>query len=222
MSLYKFIIFFGTSIILITFFVAVAFLKTEKPNYFKYIFAFVLFGLFISLNTILHTNFGIGRNIIMYAIERVFTLFQFFALGLFFTQLLNKSLYARKIKLLFYISTFIGIILIPIAVLAKAFIYTQIATNLVLIVFCVFYFRDLLNTKPTLILIKSSAFWIVTGIFFVCCISFPIYSLQPFIASNHEYKIVIRKIFSISNMALIVLYFFIIKSYLCLKHPQNL
>ena len=222
MKLHNFIVYFGTAIILIAFFVAISFSKKEKPFYFKYILLFIILGLGVSLNTILNLHLKLGRNLIMFAIERTLMLFQFFALGLFFTALLKKSIFSRKIKLMFYLSSIVGIILIPIAVLANAFLYTQIATNLVLIIFCVFYFRDLLSTKPTLILIKSSAFWIVTGIFFVCSISFPIYSLQPFIANNQEYKSGSPQIFAISNMALIVMYFFIIKSYLCLKHPQNL
>ncbi len=222
MKLHNFIVHFGTGIIFIAFIVAIAFSKKEKPFYFKYILLFIILGFGVSLNTILNLHLKLGRNLIMFAIERALMLFQFFALGLFFSALLKKSIFSRKIKLLFYVSSIIGMILIPIAILANAFLYTQIATNLVLIIFCVFYFRDLLSTKPTLILIKSSAFWIVTGIFFVCCISFPIYSLQPFIANNQEYKSVSTQIFAISNMALIVMYLFIIKSYLCLKHPQNL
>lgn len=214
---------FGTGIIVIAFFLAIIFFKKEKPVYFKYIFLFIIGGLLLSTNTIASNNHAWRNGMkISIVIEQLLLLFQSLMLGLFFFEVLEKSLYKKIIKQLIFLSAIIQIILIIVVHSANIEIRPLIVPNLILLIFCYFYLRDLLNTKPTLILVKSSAFWLVMGILFSSCIGFPVFSLIPFIPNNQEYLNLRNQIFSIANMSLIVLYLFIIKSYLCLKHPQNL
>lgn len=155
------------------------------------------------------------------AIEKVIILFQFVSLGFFFLDILSKSKFLKKIKQLFYLSILIQSCVAIASIKTDIPGYSKISSNLFLIIFSIFYYRDLLDNKPTLILLKSSAFWIVTGIFFYYSVSFPIYSLQPFLGKYSEYQNIKVQIFSISNMALTVMYLLFIKSYLCLKHLQN-
>jgi hypothetical protein len=70
--------------------------------------------------------------------------------------------------------------------------------------------------------VKSSSFWIVIGVIFSSCIGLPVSSLISFIPKNQEYFNMSSQIFSLFNISLIILYLFIIKSYLCLKHPQTI
>lgn len=156
-----------------------------------------------------------------FVIEKAIILFQFLTLGFFYIDILSKSFFLKRTKQLFYLSIIIQSGLVIASIITEIPGYSKVSSNLFLIIFSIFYYRDLLVNKPTLILLKSSAFWIVTGIFFYYCVSFPIYSLQPFLAKYSGYQNIKAQIFSISNMALIVMYLFIIKSYLCLKHPQN-
>ncbi len=223
MRLSYFIVLFGTGIIIIAFIIAIAFIKKNKPLYFKYIITFIILGLLLSANTIVNNNdIWFSNKKISILIEQSLLIFQSLMLGLFFIEVLNKSVFVRDTKLLLFASIFIQIALLIIGFSTNTEIKPIISSNLFLLIFSFFYLKDLMKNRPTLILIKSSVFWIVMGIFYFSTISFPINSLIPFIAKNHEYRNLRSQIFSISNISLIVLYLFIIKSYLCLKHPQNL
>lgn len=222
MELHKFIVLLGTGVILVAFLVAIAYAKRAKPKYYKYIFAVIILGLLISANSILHLFIKIESDIILSTIERILLLFQFIALSFFYTDLLKESISYNKSKRLIQFCIIIQIALTVISIIFKIPTYVKTVPSIFLIIYSVIYYKHLLKNKPTLILIKSSPFWIVTGIFFSFCVSLPVYGLTPFMVRYPEYKNLRFQLFSISNMALITMYFFIIKSYLCLKHPQNL
>ncbi len=221
LKLHIYIVYFGTGIILITFFVALTLRRKEKSQYFRYILVFVILGLIISLNTILRERFKLYSLKISISVENLLTLCQGVMLSLFLIAQMKNSKFKLLIKFLFFLSILIEFSLIIFQIAKNYIFYPRLATYLCLIVLCTFYFHDLLNRRPTAILSKSPAFWIIIGIFFNCCVSFPIYSLIPFLVKYTEFRNIKLQIFAISNMSLIVMYFFIIKSYLCLKHPQN-
>lgn len=223
MKLYNFIVLFGTGIILLSFFVSLAFTKKEKPVYFRYISLFLLVGLVLSINTISNNNnaWSLNKKFSIF-IEQILFLFQTILLSLFFTEILKNSKFLKTLKLLLFSTILIHFTLLIVVLTRNIEIRPILVLNLFLLVQCFFYLKDLMINKPTLILVKSSAFWIVMGIFFSSSISFPVNSLIPFIPKNQEYINLRFQIFSSNNMSLIVLYLFIIKSYLCLKHPQNL
>jgi len=221
--MYKFIVLIGTGIILIAFFFAITYIKKRKPDYFKYIFLYLLSGLLISANTIMaNTSAWILKNTKSILIEQVLILLQSLLLGKFCLGVLKESVYAKKIKWLIYLMILTQIIFIIIVHTENIEIRPSISSNLILLIFCSYYFRNLMTNEPTLILVKSSAFWIFMGIFFSSCIGFPVGTLTQFIPKYGEYGHVRSQIFSIFNVSLIFLYLFIIKSYICLKHPQNL
>ena len=223
MKLHSFIVLLGTAIILVSFFTALAFAKKAKPHYYRYIFAFIILGLLMSVNTIASNNYtwryGLKMRIL---IEQVIISLQFVVLGLFFLEALKNSKFRKKIKWMLFLSVFIQTGLIFFVQLANTEIRTSTVPYLILLIFCYFYLADIMNNKPTVILVKSSSFWLVMGIFFSACIGFPVSSLIPFVSKASEYSNLRFQIFSIYNMSLIVMYLFIIKSYVCLKHPQNL
>lgn len=223
MKLHSFIVLLGSAIIVISFFIALAFTKKVKPHYYRYIFAFILIGVLLSINTIASNNYTWRYGLkIRILIEQVLILLQFGMFAQFFWELLKNSVFAKKIKWLFLLSTPILLSLIFIVHFANVEVRPSIVPNLIMLVFCFFYLKDLMNNKPTLVLVKSSAFWLVMGIFFSSCIGFPVSSLIPFISKNQEYADLRFQIFSIQNMSNIIMYIFIIKSYICLRHPQNL
>lgn len=223
MRLHIFILLFGSVIIAAAFLVAVAFAKKEKPSYFKYIFIFILVGGILSLNSIGNANifWGFSRKI-PFMFQEILLLFQYVLLSLFFKSLLSKSFYAKKIVVLLIFSIFLQATLLIIAFLTGTDIKSSFISTFFLLVFCLFYVKDLMANKPSLILLKSSAFWITAGVFFYVCVSFPIKTMIAFIPRSQEYINLRSQIFSIINMSLIILYLFIIKSYLCLKHQQSL
>lgn len=223
LKLHSFIIIFGTVIIFLCFLIAIISSKRCKPVYFKYIFLFVVLGLLLSANTIT-SEYNVWRNAFKTRIfiEQIITFSQYVLLALVFVDLLKHSSYKNKLKWLLIISTPIQVGFILIVHIGNIEIRPNIIPNIVLIFCCLFYIRDLMNNNPTLVIIQSSAFWLVMGIFFSSCIGFPVGTLMPFISKSEEYINLRFQIFSIFNMSIILLYLFIIKSYLCLKHPQIL
>jgi hypothetical protein len=217
-----FIFLFGTIIIVAAICFALFFWNKEKPSYYRFVFSFIVLGLLISIDTAVN-NYQIwfSNNKVAIAIEQLLVLIQFTMLGFFFLKILNKSKFLKRIKCLLLLSILIHITLLILVLLKNTDIRPYISSNLFLLIFCFFYFRDLMINKPTLILRKSSAFWIVIGIFYSSCIGFPVNSLVSFIPKTQELVNLRLQIFSLFNLALIVLYLFIIKSYLCLRHPQN-
>jgi len=222
LKLHYIIVLFGTGVILIAFFVAICFSKKEKPFYFNYIFLFIILGLLLSANTIKSnsTAWLFNKKISIY-IEQLLLLLQSLVLGLFFLEILKISKFVKKVKLLLFLSVLLQSILIINVRLTNTEIRPAIIPNLFFLALCFLYIRDLMTNKPTLVLVKSSAFWIVMGIFYSSSIGFPVNSLISFFPRDQHIFNLRLQIFSIANMAVIVLYLFIIKSYLCLKHPQN-
>ena len=91
-------------------------------------------------------------------LEQILQLCQSFLLGLFFLEVLKKSTFAKKIKVLLYLMIFIQVFLLFIVHMVNVEIRATIISNLILFLFCLFYFRNLMKNEPTLILMKSSAF----------------------------------------------------------------
>ena len=224
MKLHNFVILFGTGVIIIAFFVALAFLKKDKPVYFKYILTFIILGLLISLNSVVYFYlfwYAINLTIL---IEQLLLLLQSLMLCLFFVEVLKNVTIVKKIRLLIYLSILIQAILIILLFSKniKIKIRPLISSNLILAIFCIFYLRNLMKNTPAISITKSTTFWIVMGILYSSCIGFPVNFLVMLIPVDQQYLDLHYQIFSISNMSLIVLYLLIIKSYLCLKHPQTL
>ena len=223
LKLSYFIVQFGTGIIGLAFFIAIAFTKKNKPKYFDYIFIFIILGLLISFNTIVNNYNSWQLNMkIPILIEQILLLFQFFFIGCFFIRILNEPIIKKRIKIAIILSISIQTALIIFILSTNIEIKPVLTSCLFSLVFCYMYFKDLMSKKPTLNLLNSSSFWIVMGILYSSCIGIPVHALITFIPRNSEFINLRRHIFSITNMSLIVFYIFIIKSYLCLKHPQNL
>ena len=222
MKLHGFIVALGSIIIVISFITALVFAHKTKPAYYKYIFAFIVFGGLLSVNTIASNNYawqqGMKTRILF---EQVLILLQSSTLGFFFLKLLSNSVFYKLIKWLLVFSILLQICLIVVVQTANTEIRPTTIPNLIMLMSCFFYLKDLMNNKPTLVLVKSSAFWLVMGIFFSSCIGFPVSALIPFISRSDQYLNLRLQIFSIYNMSLIIMYLFIIKSYTCLKHPQH-
>lgn len=223
MKFFNFIVIFGTVIIVVAFSVAIFFIKREKPKFYKYIFLFIIIGVLISINTIIIHNSPVrlSKNSSR-LIQEILILLQYLMLSLFFFNILKNSVRYSKIIALYFLGVTVHISLIIILFfISTTDIKPVIASSFVTIIYCVLFIKDLLANRPNLILVKSPAFWIATGAFFHSCVSFPVFLLVPFVPKNEEYGILRSQIFSISNMSLIVFYLLIIKSYLCLAHPQN-
>lgn len=221
MWLHNFIIHCGTVVIFITLAVSIYYYHREKPAYFRDIFIFILLGILLSSNSILlREKWGFIRKA-PYLIQELLLLGQYILLVLFFLKILINSSFIKKIKTIFIFSLLVNILLWFLSFYKNIDIKPSSISTLFLLSYCAFYVRDIMTNKPTLILVKSSSFWIVMGIFFYSCISFPIVTMIKFIPRNSEYINLRSELFSVINMSLIILYSFIIKGYLCLRHPLS-
>ncbi len=222
MTFVNLVVLFGTVLIIAAFFVAINFRNVKKPSFYKYIALYILLGILISANTLIN-YFPSGRvpDNEFRLLQELFLLFQLILLGLFFLKIFRNSSYFRLSKRILFISISIQAILIILLVILRIDLKPNISSSLFLLFCCFFYIKDILNSKSPKILVKSSSFWIVMGIFFHSGISFPVCSLIPFIPLSEEYRILRSQVFSIYNLSLIVFYALIIKSYLCLMRPLN-
>ncbi len=222
MNLHIFIIQVGTGIIVITFLVALLFRKKEKPGYFKYIFLFVLCGLCLSLNTFYSNYYAWLANFkIGILIEEILLTIQSIFLGLFYFSLLRNSGFGFNIRLAIIISAILQLSVIAFVHIAKIEIRQNILASSTTLILSLFYFKDLMSNKPTVILKWSPSFWMVMGSFFSSCITIPILSLIPFLPKESEYSDIRNLLFAFNNISFVTQYLLIIKSYLCLRHQQN-
>lgn len=217
MILHNFIILLGTGIILSNLIIALKYWGAIKEPNLKYIIVYIFLGLLISINTIVQVMIpkilSSKQHIIIFDI---LYLIQGLIIFAFFQQILKS-----KILILFlYIFLFSQAYILIKQFNTEIRVDINIYSTPVFIAISILYFKNLLQKKPIQKLTKTSEFWIVVGIFFWSCVSFPIYSLYPFIKANPKYINISLQIFSLSNIALIVMYTFFIKSFLCLKHPQ--
>lgn len=225
MWLHNFVIFIGTFVILSALLIALAFRNKEKPLYFKYIFLFIILGILMSLNSFtLGMKWGYSDNSnfkIPSIIQEVIILLQYTCLSLLFLKLANGSTFGKKILRIFGISIFILLGLFFLTFSTNIDVRPTFAIPFFQIAYCYLYTKKLLSKNSTIILTKSVGFWITLGVFFSSCISIPVVTLVKFIPKDHLYFDIRMQIFSINNIARIILYIFIIKSYLCLRHPQS-
>lgn len=221
MELSNYIVLIGTGIIICCFLLALFSRKKNKPYYFRYIFLFIILGLLISTNTISNNNsvWSFNKKISIF-VEQILMAIQLVMLSLFFIEILRKTTFVKYIKYLLFFSILIHLSILTLVLYKNIEIRPNFIFNLLQLILCLFYLKDLMNNKPTVTLTKSSSFWIVMGIFFASCIGLPVNSLIPFITKSSDYTNLRFEVFSISNISLIIMYLFIIKSYLCLKHPQ--
>jgi len=222
MQLHKFIILIGTGVILFTFFIALLYKKKQQSPFTKYIFIFIILGLLISINTIGYYHFHMTSLYTLRFIQFLLISLQTPCIGMFFLSILSNKPFQKSMKYLIAFFLLLQVFMFVLGILNYLdFTSIYIAISLISLIFSMIYFKDLLNSVPYISLSYNPPFWIVVGLFLHSCISFPIYSLHRFIPFQTQ-KDLRLAIFSLSNISLIILYVFIIKSYLCFKHQPNL
>jgi hypothetical protein len=221
MQLYRFIIFLGSLITLIAFVTSIWFYKKGNPPFYKFICLFVLCGLLLSINAIAMQKIGLYSYLSHYWIQFVLQFAQMLCIGLFFLNTKLLALPQEKIK---YTIIFFAVVQIFFALLIlNEYMdesYCLLNISMLSLILSSIYVRNLLKQKFPTKLSNDPSFWIVAGIFFHSCISFPIYTLYRFIPFD-KYVNLKFAIFSLSNISLIILYLFIIKSYTCLKYKNQ-
>jgi len=201
------------------------FIKVErKPSYLNYFFIYPTLAFIFLLNKTLASNIksyhdyiNLNYSQIIYNISFIL---HFILLGLIIKRNI-ETIYSKKaLNILYY--TFL--IIISYSIFAKDLrIKNGLAygiTNSCLTIFCLLYYFSLFKSPPTLVLIQSSAFWIINGIFFGMITTIPInFSGDIFLKLGNQENIQILKKFG--YLSYITMHLFFIKGYLCTLRPHK-
>ena len=216
-DLYDIVIWIGTGVILVSFIIALYITKKDIPDYLKKFYLVPLITLLISANTILgaYINLYPKKLSILATIQNTLSLFDFIFWGFFFCYWLKQN--SRFI----FFSFFLIIILLRVSMgFSKVGFEIHAITNFGKTLFCIFYFYELFKAAPKLNLKNHPSFWIVTGLFFYSCISFPEYAVDNYLRTRLPREIS-RNLFSSTNIAIIIMHLLFIKAYLCsIRQPR--
>ena len=152
MKLAYFIIYLGTIVIFIAFIFSLLPTKKHKPSYYNYITFFILGGLFLSVNAIYSINITVRLTKAGFLIQQSIIFLQFIFLVLFFLKILEGFFKTKVIKIFIYLSIFTEFILLVTSTIENKGIYANTMSNLFLLFLSFFYFKDLLQNKPKLLL----------------------------------------------------------------------
>lgn len=86
--------------------------------------------------------------------------------------------------------------------------------NMGLVYFCLFYYYSLFQSNFTFQLLKTSSFWIVSGIFFSMCLTIPIFCFLGF-WKNLISEYLKHLLIGIIQISYGIMHLFFIKAYLC-------
>lgn len=230
MNLFDVVYWIGTIIIIITIFCCYYYSKKYKGHdYLNSIKLFSIIGLILSINTFFALYIRSYKNTIApeirYLLQNICFITQVICLFQFFNKVLpNKS--TLTFRFMRNISTIIivaSLALAVICVIQKIEFYSGVLGALILMPFCFFYFKNLLQELPTKNLLKDSSFLIVLGIMISAPVSFVSVSSIMFLPKNIPFMTTTlgNFMFLISNIGLIVFYLLIIRAYRCTKFPLN-
>ena len=216
----SFVFYLGTSIIIGAFCIAgLIFKRHHLPIEYKFILGFICSGILVSINSAL-VKYGwhpFAKDISL--IQGLLYLPQYGLLCNFFLIILKQNKRIKAAKKLYAITFGLLICITIILSFVRTPFHVQVTGNITLIIFCIFYFDELLDDSNHSA-ITDSRLWIVSGMFLHCCISLPIYGLIEFEYVNMS-SVFRKNLFSISNLSLISFYLCIIKSFLLLNSKLN-
>lgn len=191
--------------------------KNLTPKYIRLFYIYPLMILILSTNALLVTLIQLYSIKIASLIEQYFTTADFIFWIVFFYQLFKDSTILKK---------FVFLVSLVILVLITFVTYHPLSTyinlgisNIGKCLFCLAYFYDLLHSVPKVILRFEAVFWIVLGLFFNTAVTIPIYLTIHYLNINHSE--ISQQIFSLTNIAIIIMHLLFIKGQLCILLPQK-
>lgn len=215
------VVWVGTFVILISFLLSIMLRrKNKKPDYMKNFFLYPLIGLLVSANTIFSRFLLIYSIKLNFLIQILLCLFDLIFWFLFFSNFFKTRKDITKIRLLFFFTIAIEIVLFQFSELNKSNLHTISIINICKTIFCIFFYYKLFKDVPTQNIKLEPSFWIITGLFFYSCLSIPLYALNEYVISKFS-SIISSTILAISNIFVIIMHFFFIKAYLCTIRPHK-
>lgn len=211
-SLYDIIIWIGTGFIIISLLFSFFFCDSRKYHYLTHFYLITLITFLTSLNAIfgflLHyytKTYFISCQNILFILDAIFWYF-------FFIALLKFNLFTIK-KIMLFLIVLIIVLRVYTGVSSPNF-QVHAFSNLVKLILCLLYFNELFKTNLRLDLKSDPAFWIVTGLFFYCAVSFPVYAIHDHLKEKLGNALA-GNIFATTNIAIIIMHLLFIKACIC-------
>lgn len=205
----------GTGIILINF--ILAFFVIKKYSFSITFFLCIANALLLSINTILgkYIKYTNTYNLdIIIPIQNFIFLLDLFFWTLFFSKILKDKKNKVIIKFLFFLALFLSSYAIYLNQETKLTLHVLAIINIYKAILCVLYYQKLSKIVSRQNIFSDPVFWIVTGVLFYSSLSIPIYGLVNYIKGQISSTLYL-KVFTISNLMIIIMHLFFIKANLC-------
>jgi hypothetical protein len=162
---------FDVKVLIITFLVSVLTIKVNREPYLKYFPAFLLAGVLVELAGTWF-KFQHRNNTLLY---NLYTTVEFSYFLYFFEAILTSMAIKKMVRLFHFV--------LPAICLTNIFLiqgpntfhtYSYAVCSIVIDILGIVYFIQLFNSPDNTVLVKTPAFWIVTGItfFYIASLSF--------------------------------------------------
>lgn len=215
-DLHDYILWTGTFILILSFILA---LKVnnyiQTPKYMKNFYFIPLAGVVISINHFAIKIFPGYQKTFAYLFQTVTLLFILFLWRLFFIKIFVLPRDKFYINIATMLTVLIFILFTFTSKYNKPNLHIFSVLNFCQVLFCTFYYYKLFKTEPIQDIKQEPSFWITIGLLSYSCLSIPIYILNDYIRNFLPYTIS-RTIFAFSNILIIVMHLFFIKSYSCI------
>ncbi len=180
----------------------------------KGFFLCILIALFASINSIFGTIFFLYNIDLCFFIQSILNLIDLLFWAIFFLKILNDRKDYKIIQILFISTLFIAVYLLYYNNTDRSNLHILALSNVCKTIFCVLFFQQYFQNLSNKNILSEPSFWIVTGQLFYSSLSLPFYALNSYIKQQFS-PLIAYNIFSISNILIIIMYFFFIKAYLC-------
>lgn len=188
--------------------------NSSIPGYMKFFYVYTLIALLLTIFSLLNKCFDLVDNISFMKISISSILFHYTFLSIFIYSVLKKKL-LKAVLVLVFISFFCLVVYQLFTSLSgNNNRYSYATANLVLIVFCMMYFYELISeTLPRRIFVISS-FWVVAGIFISMSPIVILAGFERYLLSNLAFEENIAWAY-VGGIAYSILHLFFSKAYLC-------
>lgn len=211
--MYKSVIIVGTVIIVISFTLSLCVSKNRK-DYMKWFFLCPLISITVSTNSILSIFYNFYGILPRYYIQSILFLLDLTFWFIFFLKVIRAKIFFNKLKFIYVFTMFFSLLILYANTYRNNNLHLIGLCNIGKTVFCVIYYQSIFRNLVYENLLKEPSFWIVTGLIFYTSLSLPFYGLHGYISDSFPDQIA-GNIFSISNILIIIMHLFFMKSYLC-------
>jgi len=215
-TLNNIIIWIGSGLVFSSFIISVL-MPTQKKIYMKGFFFCPFIACLISINSISSRFYFLYSMQVNFLIQIILLLCDLIFWGVFFHRLINMRKESIKIVVFSSIIFLISVYTLYFNNTYTPNLHIHALSNCVKVIFCVLFFSKLFKEILFKNILKEPSFWIVSGLMFYSSISIPFYALNNYIMQNFAIELAYT-FFSISNMLVIIMHFFFIKSFLCTIH----